>query len=351
MEQKRKDIRMAVLILINIWVREFSIDFRDAASSFVKTTKLFLTKVSSNGVDLEESQVACINLEHLMFIPNTKIGDRQSSRCLNRLEDLMEAMPLKEKKFDKVKAKSFAQQITLLHFAIYQKIETREFLKTGWTKKDKKQRSPTIVMMTEHFDGLARFVQRTIVFESDIRKRAQTFTKWLEIGQECFLCQNYHGAGAIYAGLSSNAVHRMKKTKEQVGKKMKLYDMLHTIIKRDGNSRAYRELLEKSFSSCVPYLPTFFGDLEKTETANDNSILGMINFNKHQMRQNVIIKVMRFQTQMLNYAKIKVNPDIQHLLFQVLTPMDKAQADEFENRMWEASLKSEPRDPPPEQAV
>ena len=104
--------------------------------------------------------------------------------------------------------------------------------------------------------------------------------------------------------------------------------------------------LEKAFSSCVPYLPTFCGDLEKTETAIDSTVLGLMHVSKHQQRHDIIMKVLRFQKQQLNYAKLKVKPGSQQLLHATMQPMEKKDEKAFADSMWEASLRVEPRDPP-----
>mmetsp|Transcript_17970 Transcript_17970/g.44006 ORF Transcript_17970/g.44006 Transcript_17970/m.44006 type:complete len:1467 (-) Transcript_17970:209-4609(-) len=336
---KQGTIRMSVLIFINIWIRKYCVDFQND-DQLNSTVIRYLELIKNSKLNGEEEEVASLSLNLLK-------SPAPETTHLHTVEDLKKAgeESSKEKKFDKVKATVFAEQLTLRHFAIYQSITPREFLKTGWSKPDKKERSPFIVEMTEHYNSLARFVQRTILSATELRKRAQVMTKWLEIGDCCFEHQSYHAVGAIYAGLSSDAVYRLWKTKELLGKKAKLFDKLKQIIKRDGNSKDYRTLLENSFSSCVPYLPTFCGDLEKTETANESSILGMINFYKHQTRMDIIIKVLRFQQQELHYAKIEVDGDVQHLLTEALvTDIDKAAVKKFEDEMWAASNTVEPKE-------
>jgi len=336
-------IRIAVLLFINIWLRTHSSDFTTDTASLKKHTSAFLNAVMNAALSPSEVEIADQNLTYLHNI-NASVVKRLHS--IEELESAGSGVP--EKRFEKVKPTEFAEQVTLLHFAIYQSITSREFLKTGWSKEDKHKRSPYIVKMTEHFIALSHFVQKTICEESDVRRRAASMTKWLEIGEACFEMQNYHAAGAIHAGLSSNAVHRMKKTKEQVGKKLKIFEKLEKITSRKGNSKDYRELLEKAFSSCVPFLPTFCGFLEKTETAHESQLFGTINWNKHQCRSDTIIRVLRFQTQEMQYRKIDVDPPVQSLLAKVIQVMDKDEEKEFIDRMWNQSLLNEPRDPAPQ---
>eukprot|EP00466_Bigelowiella_natans_P003782 jgi/Bigna1/131327/aug1.14_g6035 len=285
-------IRIAVLLFINIWLRTHSSDFTTDTASLKKHTSAFLNAVMNAALSPSEVEIADQNLTYLHNI-NASVVKRLHS--IEELESAGSGVP--EKRFEKVKPTEFAEQVTLLHFAIYQSITSREFLKTGWSKEDKHKRSPYIVKMTEHFIALSHFVQ---------------------------------------------------KTKEQVGKKLKIFEKLEKITSRKGNSKDYRELLEKAFSSCVPFLPTFCGFLEKTETAHESQLFGTINWNKHQCRSDTIIRVLRFQTQEMQYRKIDVDPPVQSLLAKVIQVMDKDEEKEFIDRMWNQSLLNEPRDPAPQ---
>jgi len=200
-------------------------------------------------------------------------------------------------------------------------------------------------------------------------------------------------ARALCVGSISSCV---EKTQKLLGGGMveQTMQMLSKITSRTGNFKAYKELLEDAFSSCVPYLPTFLSYLEKIEEGHESRLLGGINWSKHQKRGDIIDAVLRFQVkrrththtrtrthtqsqdsllvcvcvcvcmrtrlsttwqkdQEMVYKRLKINRSVQKLLAEVNEKMDfiireKRAKEDFERKMYEYSRRHEP--PPPRRA-
>jgi len=390
--ESRKLTRVAVLTIMSIWLERYPEDFaRDPVLS--SWMKRFSKAVIAGSLSAPEAEIARGNLRECQrcvgeitssaplstpsssssssslcalasvsssssSYPAPRSPSMRSSRRGRRLHAIRELTShnVCTARFDlMIKPEVLAEQMCLRHFALYQCISPRELLKTAWTKKDRNARSPHIVAMTRDFNALVYYVQETICSQGDIRKRAQMLSRWLRIGRSCFQLQNYHGAAAVYAGLNSSAVVRMKKTQKLLGGGMveQTMQMLSKITSRTGNFKAYKELLEDAFSSCVPYLPTFLSYLEKIEEGHESRLLGGINWSKHQKRGDIIDAVLRFQDQEMVYKRLKINRSVQKLLAEVNEKMDfiireKRAKEDFERKMYEYSRRHEP--PPPRRA-
>ncbi len=335
----RRRVRLAVLLTLHIWLREHPGDFAPD-KPLRSATQDFLDAIIS-GPRAVESSVAY----ECRALLNAK---GPLSRILLNTLDALKGGDVKEvKKFRKIKARIYAEQLTLRHFAIFQCISSREFLKTGWTKPDRHKRAPNIVKLTENFTALSRYAIESILSETDVSKRAALFGKWLKIAHECIELQNFNGAFAIYGGLSNSAIFRLKKTKAQVRPKrvLDLYEEIQEVTTHKKNCKTYRTMLEAAFSSCVPYIGTFQTDLDRTENANESTLMGNISVHKFRARMNLITKVLRFQGQQHVYAKIDIDPVVQAQIEATVKPRNMtARENEAFNRDWYA--KSKELEPP-----
>lgn len=100
--------------------------------------------------------------------------------------------------------------------------------------------------------------------------------------QQCRSLNNFNSLFAIYCGLSSNPIHRLKRTKAAISSKnSSRFSEFAELFKGDKNSRNFRRTLQQSLTPCIPHLGIFLSDLTFTEDGNPDLLLGnMINFQK-----------------------------------------------------------------------
>ena len=146
-----------------------------------------------------------------------------------------------------------ARQVTLLEFDYFKQLRAKEFLKQGWTKKDKEARAPNLLNMIRLSNKVSNWVYSEIVSTEDLNQRAARIVKFIQVAQECKRLNNYNGVFEIVAGLSNSSVHRLKKTWSLVGKEYN--DFLETMKDlQPVNFKKLREELRVANSPCIPYI-------------------------------------------------------------------------------------------------
>lgn len=66
-----------------------------------------------------------------------------------------------------------AEQLTLLGFDIFARIETKEFAKLAWSRKGREVKAPNITAMIRHSNKVSDWVATTILLGSTHEKRAK----------------------------------------------------------------------------------------------------------------------------------------------------------------------------------
>ncbi len=94
----------------------------------------------------------------------------------------------------------------------------REFLCQSWTKDDKENRAPHILLMTRRFNEVSRLVVSEIMRQPNQIGRLQCMEKWVAVGDICRVLHNFNGVLQICAAFTNTAVYRLKKTYEKLNK-------------------------------------------------------------------------------------------------------------------------------------
>ena len=113
-------------------------------------------------------------------------------------------------KLNDYSAQVIAEQITLMDFKIFSKIEPRECLGQAWKRKDCKEKAPNIIAMIEQFNKISKLVQVLILIAPDIRKRVKTMRKCIKIALHLKECRNISSLCAFNSALISTPIHRLK---------------------------------------------------------------------------------------------------------------------------------------------
>ncbi|XP_023586612.1 ral guanine nucleotide dissociation stimulator isoform X2 [Trichechus manatus latirostris] len=226
-----------------------------------------------------------------------------------------------------------AEQFTLMDAELFKKVVPYHCLGSIWSQRDKKGKehlAPTIRATVTQFNSVANCVITTCLGDRNMKAtdRARVVEHWIEVARECRILKNFSSLHAVLSALQSNAIHRLKKTWEEVSREsFRIFQKLSEIFSDENNYSLSRELLIKEGTSkfatlemttrrapkrqrelgviqgTVPYLGTFLTDLVMLDTAMKDYLYGrMINFEKRRKEFEVIAQIKLLQSACNNYS-------------------------------------------------
>lgn len=226
-----------------------------------------------------------------------------------------------------------AEQFTLMDAELFKKVVPYHCLGSIWSQRDKKGKehlAPTIRATVAQFNNVANCVITTCLGDQSMKApdRARVVEHWIEVARECRALKNFSSLYAILSALQSNAIHRLKKTWEEVSRgSLRVFQKLSEIFSDENNYSLSRELLIKEGTSkfatlemnprrtqrrqketgviqgTVPYLGTFLTDLVMLDTAMKDYLYGrLINFEKRRKEFEVIAQIKLLQSACNNYS-------------------------------------------------
>ncbi|NXC20536.1 GNDS protein, partial [Corythaeola cristata] len=194
-----------------------------------------------------------------------------------------------------------AEQFTLMDAELFKKVVPYHCLGCIWSQRDKKGKehlAPTIRATVSQFNSVANCVIATCLGDRSLKpqQRAKVVERWIEVARECRILKNFSSLRAILSALQCNAVHRLKKTWDEVLRResFRTFHELSEIFSDENNHSLSRELLIKEGTSkfatleinpkraqkrqqqqremgvmqgTIPYLGTFLTDLVMLDTA------------------------------------------------------------------------------------
>ncbi|XP_065709669.1 ral guanine nucleotide dissociation stimulator isoform X3 [Patagioenas fasciata] len=229
-----------------------------------------------------------------------------------------------------------AEQFTLMDAELFKKVVPYHCLGCIWSQRDKKGKehlAPTIRATVSQFNSVANCVIVTCLGDRSLKpqQRAKVVERWIEVARECRILKNFSSLRAILSALQCNAVHRLKKTWDEVLREsIRTFHELSEIFSDENNHSLSRELLIKEGTSkfatleinpkraqkrqqqqremgvmqgTIPYLGTFLTDLVMLDTAmKDYLDGGLINFEKRRKEFEVIAQIKLLQSACNNYS-------------------------------------------------
>ncbi|KAM9810812.1 ral guanine nucleotide dissociation stimulator-like [Neosynchiropus ocellatus] len=229
-----------------------------------------------------------------------------------------------------------AEQFTLMDADLFKKVVPYHCLGGIWSQRDKKGKehlAPTIRATVAQFNSVTNCVIATCLSSPVLKptQRARLLERWIDVARECRILKNFSSLRAILSALQCNAVHRLKRTWEEVSREsFRTFRELSEIFSDDNNYSLSRELLVKEGTSkfatleinpkraqrrhqqqrdlgvmqgTIPYLGTFLTDLVMMDTAmKDYTEGGLINFEKRRKEFEVIAQIKLLQLASNNYS-------------------------------------------------
>ncbi|XP_059921742.1 ral guanine nucleotide dissociation stimulator-like isoform X1 [Gadus macrocephalus] len=229
-----------------------------------------------------------------------------------------------------------AEQFTLMDADLFKRVVPYHCLGGIWSQRDKKGKehvAPTIRATVAQFNSVTNCVITTLLSTPLLKasQRARLLERWVEVARECRILKNFSSLRAILSALQCNAIHRLKRTWEEVSREnFRTFRELSEIFSDDNNYSLSRELLVKEGTSkfatlelnpkrtqrrhqqqrelgvmqgTIPYLGTFLTDLVMMDTAmKDYTEGGLINFEKRRKEFEVIAQIKLLQLASNNYS-------------------------------------------------
>jgi son of sevenless-like protein len=250
------------------------------------------------------------------------------------MKDYSSIEPNSKLQIKNLKAEDLADQITLMDFDIFARIEPRECLGQAWKQKNNQVLAPHVLAMIKQFNSLTLFVQMQILCEKNLSNRTKAINRVISMGYRFEMLHNFNSLCAVYSALNSAPIHRLKHAWQRVknSNKEKLA-RFRDIFARDRNHRNLRNIMRDMVLPVIPHIGLFLQDLvfidDGNEKMTDNKNLGrssMINFNKCVRCADRINTIAHYQK---HPYSVKENDSTQFLLVQEFKKLQEFTEDEI----------------------
>jgi hypothetical protein len=239
-----------------------------------------------------------------------------------------------------------ARQITLPLFAIYTRIEAREFFSQPWNSPKTQHKCPHVMAMIQNYNNLASCVATSIVLSTTVSRRCKMFLHWIDICVALQQLQNYHSLSAIVSGLGNASILRLKHTKEALAKKSKAakqFSELSDLCSMSGSFKNLRDAVNRGDPPKIPYIGVYLSDLVFIEDGNPNTVVRkrpstgkeveLLFMAKRQLFHKIVSTIQTFQTVPYNLVPVEA---LQTFLSELRAMDDK--------ELFAESLLREPRE-------
>ncbi|XP_013049386.3 ral guanine nucleotide dissociation stimulator isoform X2 [Anser cygnoides] len=332
---ERMELKNTISSILGAWLDQYSEDFRKPPDFACLKQLISYVRHNIPGSDLErrarillaqfqqqeQSETEAEAVDHggctFQLVEENGVGDGKS--------DFLSFSP-----------EMVAEQFTLMDAELFKKVVPYHCLGCIWSQRDKKGKehlAPTIRATVSQFNSVANCVIATCLGDRSLKpqQRAKVVERWIEVARECRILKNFSSLRAILSALQCNAVHRLKKTWDEVLREsFRTFHELSEIFSDENNHSLSRELLIKEGTSkfatleinpkraqkrqqqqremgvmqgTIPYLGTFLTDLVMLDTAMKDFLDGgLINFEKRRKEFEVIAQIKLLQSACNNYS-------------------------------------------------
>eukprot|EP00007_Cunea_sp_BSH-02190019_P003555 CAMPEP_0174230756 /NCGR_PEP_ID=MMETSP0417-20130205/1444_1 /TAXON_ID=242541 /ORGANISM="Mayorella sp, Strain BSH-02190019" /LENGTH=1080 /DNA_ID=CAMNT_0015308515 /DNA_START=106 /DNA_END=3348 /DNA_ORIENTATION=+ len=203
-----------------------------------------------------------------------------------------------------------ARQLTLIDHEMYRAITAPELFRCAWNKKDKMNRAPSVIEMTERFNRLSFWVASEIVSTKNSALRLEVLLRFIKLAEYFVQLNNFHSSMILYAALNMTPVQRLKSTwKEVPSKRRRPLDELAELFNPTGNYKNYRARVQQVDGPMVPFLAVMLSDLTTAEEIPDRSENGHVNFEKMMLIGRVLQSVEQQQLNRYRFVAVKYIQD------------------------------------------
>jgi len=233
-----------------------------------------------------------------------------------------------------------AEQLTLIEYELYQRIEAPELLGQAWNKEKRQCLSRNVIEQLQRTNRVSFWVSTMILIQPKIKDRIKAVNKFIGVASRLRQLNNYNTLMGVVAGFNTSSVSRLKHTFNGIkGRQKELWDELTALMDPSNSFRTLRHGIDESGLSAIPYLGMYLSDLTFMEDGNPDEVersgKKVINFQKHFMIFKTIHQLLRFQTSAEYLKNLKKAEPTYTFLYELPT-LD-------ENVLYAISLEREPR--------
>jgi hypothetical protein len=154
-----------------------------------------------------------------------------------------------------------AEQLTLITFKIFKKLQPKEFLNKNWTEESRAENAPNLQLLIKRSNDVGNWVAAECI-KKDIRERSTNIAKFIKIAQKAaYELHNYNLLMEICSGLNSSGVYRMKKTWSMVSEDLlKIFKDLNELLSPKGSFKKLRQEIKKTKPPRIPYIGMYLYD-------------------------------------------------------------------------------------------
>ncbi|XP_057212808.1 ral guanine nucleotide dissociation stimulator isoform X1 [Triplophysa rosa] len=330
------ELKNTVSSILGAWLDQYSEDFWSPPDHGCLQSLISYLKLNFSGSDLERR--ACNLLEHFQHRQHSEV-ELEGDLCPFATP---EESSLEDELFFNFTSFSpalVAEQLTVVDAELFKRVVPYHCLGGIWSQRDKKGKehlAPTIRATVAQFNNVTNCVIATCLDNRSLRpfQRAKRIEHWIEVARKCRILKSFSSLKAILSALQCNAIHRLRRTWDEVSREScRTFQELSEIFSDDNNYSLSRELLIKEGTSksaiveinhkggqrrhhqhrdmgvvqgTIPYLGTFLTDLVMLDTAmKDHLEGGLINFEKRRKEFEVIaqIKLLQLTCNYYNFTR------------------------------------------------
>ncbi|KAJ7600617.1 ras guanine nucleotide exchange factor domain-containing protein [Mycena floridula] len=246
---------------------------------------------------------------------------------------------------------TLARQLTLSLFRLYLNLDLHEMVRwrLGGTSVHTEDTQARYQEMIDWTRSMGLWVTSSIIHSSP-EFRFKMTELWIDTADICVAMNNLAGAEAIWTGLTSSPVLRLRETFRGLCLKRKhRLRPLRDLFEGENNNIVYTQLLqdiERAHVPFIPILPHFLGSLDRmkvykpTATYQDgNKAIEVINWNGYKSLASGI-RSLELAKRPYNY---KMNQYFQDWITTNLNKYDLKDEKAIVGRLYDASLQIEPR--------
>ncbi|XP_025067070.1 ral guanine nucleotide dissociation stimulator isoform X3 [Alligator sinensis] len=332
---ERLELKNTISSILGAWLDQYSEDFRKPPDYACLKQLISYVRHNIPGSDLERR--ARILLAQFQQQERSE-AEAEAVDHTSCTFQIVEENGLGEGKPDflSFSPEMVAEQFTLMDAELFKKVVPYHCLGCIWSQRDKKGKehlAPTIRATVSQFNRVTNCVIAMCLGDRSLKpqQRAKVVERWIEVARECRILKNFSSLRAILSALQYNAVHRLKKTWDEVSREsFRTFHELSEIFSDENNHSLSRELLIKEGTSkfatleinpkraqkrqqqqremgvmqgTIPYLGTFLTDLVMLDTAMKDFLDGgLINFEKRRKEFEVIAQIKLLQSACNNYS-------------------------------------------------
>lgn len=317
-EQTTRD-RVPVVTVIKFWIDHYPGDFTEKLSSALNN---FIESTIARDVTDWAKQLRA-KMDADSAIPETPGREPPEPKVPKTIFS-----PKLE--LDDIDEEEIARQLCLIDFELYAKVRPSEFLLKSWERH--KGRAPGVVAVVARYNAVMKWVTTTVLQDRDPTSRTATSSnsssnsssvgtptsfssksrahrvipRFIRIAEHLRNLNNFLSLSAIYAGLTSSAVHQHFKslTMTLSTQQHNILHELEKLLSPESNYKNYRAAYSAARPPCIPLIGVHLRDISFTEDCNPDEMQGLINFEKRQQLWRVISAYLSYQPIPYNYHKV-----------------------------------------------